>query len=265
MNSPVTNHQSPVTISRTPLIAGNWKMHGTRTEAVALAEGIKAGVADVSQRDVLVAPPFTALETVARVLRGAAILLAGQDLHWEAKGAFTGEVSAPMLREVGCTHVIVGHSERRQYFGETDESVAKKVAAARAHGLTPIMCVGEGLEQREAGQTLAVVERQVRGGLLDCEAAAIRTIVVAYEPVWAIGTGKVATNEQAQEVHAFIRRLLGDLGGAGAAEGCRILYGGSVKADSINGLMAQPDIDGVLVGGASLQVESFVRIAKFVV
>jgi triosephosphate isomerase len=250
--------------ARTPLIAGNWKMYGTRADAAALAEGIKAGVADVSQREVLVAPPFTALETVARVLRGSSILLAGQDLHWEAKGAFTGAVSAPMLREMGCTHVIIGHSERRQYFGETDESVAKKVAGARAHGLTPIMCVGERLEEREAGQTLAVVERQVRGGLLHCDAAAIRTNVVAYEPVWAIGTGKVATNEQAQEVHAFIRRILADVGGTEAAGACRILYGGSVKPDNIDGLMAQPDIDGALVGGASLQVESFVRIAKFV-
>ncbi len=250
--------------ARTPLIAGNWKMHGTQAEAAALVEGIKAGVASISGREVLVAPPFTALAAVREALRGTAILLAGQDLHWETKGAFTGEVSAAMLRDAGCSHVIIGHSERRQYFGETDETVAKKVAAAQAHGLTPILCVGERLEEREAGQTLAVVERQVRGGLLRCGGAAIRGVVVAYEPVWAIGTGKVATNEQAQEVHAFIRRILGDLGGSEVAGACRILYGGSVKADNIDGLMAQPDIDGALVGGASLQVESFVRIAKFV-
>ncbi len=250
--------------SRVPLLAGNWKMHGTRQEAVALAEGIKAGVAGVSGREVLVAPPFTALEPVAEALRGGSVRLAGQNLHWEAKGAFTGEVSAPMLRGAGCTHVIIGHSERRQYFGETDETVAKKVASAQAQGLVPIVCVGETLQEREAGRTLAVVERQLRGGLLGRDAAAIRAVVIAYEPVWAIGTGKVATPEQAQEVHAFIRRMLGELGGEAAASTCRILYGGSVKADNIDELMRQPDIDGALVGGASLQVESFVRIVKFV-
>ncbi len=250
--------------SRVPLLAGNWKMHGTRQEAVALAEGIKAGVAGVSGREVLVAPPFTALEPVAEALRGSSVRLAGQNLHWEAKGAFTGEVSAPMLRGAGCTHVIIGHSERRQYFGETDETVAKKVASAQAQGLEPIVCVGETLQEREAGRTLPVVGRQLRGGLLGRDAAAIRAVVIAYEPVWAIGTGKVATPEQAQEVHAFIRRMLGELGGEGAASGCRVLYGGSVKADNIDELMRQPDIDGALVGGASLQVESFVRIVKFV-
>ena len=249
--------------SRVALIAGNWKMYGTRPEAVALAEGVKAGVAGVSGREVLVAPPFTALETVASVLRGGGVLLAGQNLHWEPKGAFTGEVSAPMLRAAGCTHVIIGHSERRQYFGETDETVAKKVAAAQGHGLVPIVCIGETLEEREAGRTLAVVERQLRRGLLGQQAAAIRALVIAYEPVWAIGTGKVATPEQAQEVHAFIRRMLVEVAGQEAAAGCRILYGGSVKPDNIDILMGQPDIDGALVGGASLQVESFVRIVKF--
>ncbi len=248
---------------RTPLMAGNWKMHGTRSEATALAEGIKAGVAGLSGREVLVAPPFTALETVARVLVGSRVLLAGQDLHWEPKGAFTGEVSAPMLRDAGCTHVIIGHSERRQLFGETDETVAQKVASALVNGLVPIVCVGETLDQREAGQTLAVVERQLRRGLLGRDAAAIRTLVIAYEPVWAIGTGKVATPAEAQEVHALIRRILSELGGKEAETACRILYGGSVKPDNIDELMRQPDIDGALVGGASLQVESFVRIAKF--
>ena len=249
--------------SRVPLIAGNWKMYGTRPEAVALAEGIKAGVADVSEREVLVAPPFTALESVAAVLRGSRVLLAGQNLHWEAKGAFTGEVSGPMLRAAGCSHVIIGHSERRQYFGETDEMVARKVASAQAHGLMPIMCIGETLAEREAGRTLEVVDRQLRRGLLGRDAAAIRALVIAYEPVWAIGTGKVATPEQAQEAHVFIRRMLMELGGEDAAAACRVLYGGSVKADNIDTLMAQPDIDGALVGGASLQVESFVRIVKF--
>jgi triosephosphate isomerase len=249
---------------RTPLIAGNWKMHGTRQETVALAEGIKAGVADVSGREVLVAPPFTALETVAHIVSGSAVLLGGQNLHWEPKGAFTGEVSAPMLRDSGCTHVIIGHSERRQYFGETDETVAKKVESARQHGLIPIMCVGETLAEREAGQTLGVIDRQLRFGLPKPDAAAIRALVVAYEPVWAIGTGKVATPEQAQEAHAFIRRTLAELVGREPAMACRVLYGGSVKADNIDTLMQQPDIDGALVGGASLQVESFVRIVKFV-
>ena len=249
---------------RVPLIAGNWKMHGTRAEASALAEGIKSGVAGLAGREVLVAPPYTALETVARVLTGSKVLLAAQDLHWEPKGAYTGEVSAAMLRDVGCTHVIIGHSERRQFFGETDEAVAQKVASSQANGLVPIVCVGEMLEQREAGQTLAVIERQLRRGLLGRDAAAIRALVIAYEPVWAIGTGKVATPEQAQEVHAFIRRTLAELGGEEAGKACRILYGGSVKPDNINELMRQADIDGALVGGASLQIESFVRIAKFV-
>ena len=249
---------------RVPLIAGNWKMHGTRSEASALAEGIKLGVAGLGAREVLVAPPYTALETVARALTGSKVRLAAQDLHWEPKGAFTGEVSAAMLRDVGCTHVIIGHSERRQFFGETDEAVAQKVASAQANGLLPIVCVGEMLEQREAGQTLAVIERQLRQGLLGRDAAAIRALVIAYEPVWAIGTGKVATPEQAQEVHAFIRRTLTDLGGEEAGKACRILYGGSVKPDNIDELMRQADIDGALVGGASLQIESFVRIAKFV-
>jgi len=250
-------------MARVPLMAGNWKMHGTRADAVALAEGIKAGVAGLAQREVLLAPPFTALEAVARVIHGTPILLAGQNLHWEAKGAFTGEVSAPMLRDAGCTHVVIGHSERRQYFGETDESVAKKVASAQASGLIPIVCVGETLAEREAEQTLEVIGRQLRRGLLGRDAAAISALVIAYEPVWAIGTGKVATPEQAQSVHAFIRGIVVELAGAAAAGACRILYGGSVKPDNIDVLMRQPDIDGALVGGASLQVESFVRIAKF--
>jgi triosephosphate isomerase (TIM) len=250
--------------TRTPLIAGNWKMHGTRRQAIQLAQGIKAGVAHLAGREVLLAPPFTVLETVARAISGGTLLLGAQNFYWEPQGAFTGEVSAEMLRDAGCTHVIIGHSERRQYFGESDESVAKKVESAQRHGLTPIVCVGERLQQREAGETLAVIERQLRGGLLKRQAAAIRALVIAYEPVWAIGTGKVATPEQAQEVHAFIRRTLGELGGEAARDEYRILYGGSVKPDNIDELMRQRDIDGVLVGGASLQVESFVRIAEFV-
>ena len=252
------------TTNRTPLIAGNWKLHGTRADAAALVEGIKAGVAGLTGREVLVAPPFTVLESVARLLQGSAILLAGQDVYWEPKGAFTGEVSAAMLHDVGCTHVIIGHSERRQFFGETDETVARKVASAQAEGLTPIVCVGESLAEREANQTLAVVDRQLRTGLLGRDGDAIRRLVIAYEPVWAIGTGKVATPQQAQDVHAHIRRTLCELGGAEAGAACRILYGGSVKPDNVDDLMRQPDIDGALVGGACLQIESFVRIAKFV-
>jgi triosephosphate isomerase len=248
---------------RIPLLAGNWKMHCLRSDARTLAEGVKQAVAGLSDRQVLFAPPFTALATVAEVISGSGIFLAGQNLHWEAKGAFTGEVSAVMLRDAGCSHVIIGHSERRQLFGETDESVNRKLKTARGAGLVPIVCVGETLAQREAGQTLEVVGNQVAGALLGLDSAAIAALVIAYEPVWAIGTGKVATPEQAQEVHAMIRTKLAEIGGAKAAEACRILYGGSVKPDNVDVLMAQADIDGALVGGASLEIESFVRIVKF--
>lgn len=248
---------------RTPLLAGNWKMHGSRGEAAALARGIADGCADVRDREVLLGPPFTAIETVAKEIAGSPVLLAGQNLHWEPKGAFTGEVSAEMLRDAACTHVIIGHSERRQFFGETDETVAQKVRAAQRTGLVPIVCVGESLDEREAGATLEVVGRQVRGGLLGQETTAIASLVVAYEPVWAIGTGKVATPEQAQEVHAFIRSTLAEIANGEAADACRILYGGSVKPDNVDELMSEADIDGALVGGASLNVESFLRIVNF--
>lgn len=250
--------------ARKPILAGNWKMHCLRAEAESLARGIAAGCGDLSDREVVLGPAFTALDVVARAVAGSGIGVAGQNLHFEPKGAFTGEVAADMLRDAGCTHVILGHSERRQLFGETDDGVARKVAAARAAGLVPIVCVGETLAEREAGTTLAVVERQLRGGLPGLDADAIAAVVVAYEPVWAIGTGKVATPEQAQEVHAFLRRTLADMAGAAAADRCRILYGGSVKPDNIDELMKQTDIDGALVGGASLNVESFLRIVRFV-
>lgn len=248
---------------RVPLLAGNWKMHGTASEAVALIDALLPQIADVQDREVLVAPPFTALVPVAERLRGSRVRLAGQDLYWEDRGAFTGEVSGPMLAAAGCSHVIVGHSERRQLFGEVDEWVSRKAAAALRAGLTPIVCVGETLAEREAEATLAVVERQVRNGLAQIDAAALPTVVVAYEPVWAIGTGKVATPEQAQEVHAAIRRILGELAGPGVAAAVRILYGGSVKADNVDALMRQPDVDGALVGGASLQAGEFARIVRF--
>jgi triosephosphate isomerase len=250
--------------ARTPLLAGNWKMHGTIPEAVQLAKAVVDGVRDVTDRDVLVAPSFPALAPVAACLAGSRVLLSAQNMHWEDKGAFTGEVSGSMLTAAGCTHVIVGHSERRQLFGDTDEWVARKVAAALRCRLTPIMCVGESLQEREANETWAVIDRQTRAGLYGLDSTAIARVVVAYEPVWAIGTGKVATPEQAQEVHASIRALLGELAGPAVAAGIRILYGGSVKPDNIDALMRQPDLDGALVGGASLHAADFTRIVRFV-
>jgi triosephosphate isomerase len=250
-------------VSRTPLLAGNWKMHGTRREAVALARALAEAVGAVREREVVVAPPFTALEAVAQVLAGSRIGLGAQNVHWEAKGAFTGEVSAPMLREAGCTHVIVGHSERRQYFGETDATVGKRLRAALAGGLTPIVCVGETLAEREAGETAAVIARQVAAALAGLAPTDVARCVVAYEPVWAIGTGRTATPAQAEEVHAAIRRQVAGLVGEPVAAGLRILYGGSVKPDNIDALMAESDIDGALVGGASLDPAAFARIVHY--
>ena len=249
--------------ARRPLLAGNWKMYGTRAEAERLLSALKPEVAGLSDREVVVAPPFTALETAARVLAGSPIRLAAQNLHWELQGAFTGEVSGPMLRELGCSYVIIGHSERRQYFAESDEQVARKVQAAQRDGLVPIVCVGETLQERERGETLTVIRRQIQDGLQGQEKAAIAALVIAYEPVWAIGTGRTATPDQAQEVHAAIRATLAAMADQTTADTVRILYGGSVKADNVDGLMAQADIDGALVGGASLQAESFARIVHF--
>lgn len=249
--------------TRIPLLAGNWKMHGVGADAVALAGAVADGVRDVAARDVLIAPAFPSLAPVAERLKGSRILLAAQNLHWEDKGAFTGEVSGPMLSAIGCTHVIVGHSERRQFFGDTDEWVARKVAAALRNRLTPIVCVGETLQEREADETWAVIDRQVRAALFGLDGAAIARVILAYEPVWAIGTGRVATPEQAQDVHHSIRRLLGELGGPAVAATVRILYGGSVKPDNIDSLMRQPDLDGALVGGASLNAADFTRIVRF--
>jgi len=248
---------------RRPLIAGNWKMHGTRAEAEQLLSALKTHIADPTDREVVVAPPFTTLETAARVLAGSSIRLAAQNLHWEPQGAFTGEVSGTMLKEFGCTYVILGHSERRQYFGETDEHVARKIRAAQRDGLVPIVCVGETLDEREQGKMLSVITRQVQGALQGQENAAIAALVVAYEPVWAIGTGRTATPAQAQEVHVAIRSTLVTLSDRQTADAVRILYGGSVKPDTVDGLMVQADIDGALVGGASLQAEAFARIVHF--
>lgn len=247
----------------TPLIAGNWKMNKTVAEALALVRELRGLVSMVrDQVEIAVCPPFTALSPVAKALEGSNIELGAQSCYWEASGAFTGEVAPPMLAEVGCTYVIVGHSERRQYFGETDETVNRRARAALKHALAPIVCVGETLVEREAGKTLAVVERQVRGGLSGFTAEDAKRLVVAYEPVWAIGTGKVATTAQAQEVHAHIRRLLAELFGQPLAAGVRIQYGGSVKPDNAADLMSQPDIDGALVGGASLKADDFAKIVK---
>ncbi len=246
----------------TPLIAGNWKMNKTVAEALALVRELPGLVSGVQKVEIAVCPPFTALAPVAKSLEGTTIKIGAQSCYWEASGAFTGEVAPPMLVEVGCTYVVVGHSERRQYFGETDETVNRRARAALKYGLSPIVCVGETLAEREAGKMLSVVERQVRGGLVGFSADDAKKLVVAYEPVWAIGTGKVATTAQAQEVHAHIRRLLAELFGQPLAGGIRIQYGGSVKPDNAAELMAQPDIDGALVGGASLKADDFSKIIK---
>ncbi len=243
------------------LIAGNWKMHKTVPEALELVRELKTLVSDVTDRDILVCPPFTALHPVGRELEGSNIALGGQNMFYEEEGAFTGEISPLMLKDVGCSYVILGHSERRHIFGETDDLINKKVISAAKHRLTPILCVGETLEERESGETEKVVERQVREGLKGLSPES--ELVIAYEPVWAIGTGKTATPELAQEVHSFIRSILSDIFGEEKAERTRILYGGSVKPQNAKGLLEMPDIDGALVGGASLKAESFAKIVKF--
>jgi len=248
-------------MARTPILAGNWKMHGTTAEAKALAGGLAARAGNRTDRGVILAPPFTALATVRAAVDGTRILVAAQNMSWADKGAFTGEVAPGMLLDLGIGHVILGHSERREIFGESDEVVRKKVEAALAHQLTTILCVGETLAERDAGRTLEVVKRQVHVALRDLGADAGQHLILAYEPVWAIGTGRVATCAQAQEVHGEIRCLLGELGLP--ADRIAILYGGSVKPDNVDALMAEPDIDGALVGGASLEIESFTRIVEY--
>jgi triosephosphate isomerase len=248
---------------RTPIIAGNWKMNTVVEDAKALVRDLKPRVQDVKKVEIVVCPPFTSLVAVAEVIKGSNIGLGAQNLYWEKSGAFTGEVSAPMLKALGCTYVIIGHSERRTYFHETDETVNKKIFATLAEGLKPIVCVGETLEEREKGETFNVIKRQVTNGLARLSAEQMKTVVIAYEPVWAIGTGKTATPEQAQEVHAFIRKLLTELFGKTTADATRIQYGGSVNASNATTLMNQPDIDGALVGGASLKADSFEKIVKF--
>jgi len=247
---------------REPIIAGNWKMCKTVGEAVNFVREFTGLVAGVSGVEMVLCPPFTALAAVAELLAGTNIALGAQNMYWAGEGAFTGEIAPGMLKEIGCRYVILGHSERRQYFGETDETVNKKVHAALKHGLRPIVCVGERLEEREAGTTEAVVRSQVEGSLAGLTVEQAAGMVIAYEPVWAIGTGRTASAGDAQQVNAFIRGLLRDMFGDAAAEAVRIQYGGSVKPGNAAQLMAQPDIDGALVGGASLQADSFAEIVK---
>jgi triosephosphate isomerase (TIM) len=248
---------------RTPLVMGNWKMFGTIAEARPLATGVRDALKRVKGVDVVVCPPFTTLPAVSEIVReSGSVALGGQNCHWEAQGAHTGEVSPAMLVELGCRYVILGHSERRKEMGETDELINRKVKAAIEHGLTPVLCVGETGEERRQGLTFTTVEGQLRAGLAGVPAEAIATSVLAYEPVWAIGTGQTATAAQAAEVHGYLRGLLSELTSKDTVQTIRILYGGSVKADNAAELCAAPDIDGALVGGASLKVADFVAIAK---
>jgi triosephosphate isomerase len=245
---------------RIPCIAGNWKMFKTVHDAVVYAKEFRGMVKDVTGVDIVIAPPFLAVHAVAEAVRNSPVAVAAQNLSWEKEGAFTGEVSAPMIREAGAEYVIVGHSERRQYFGETDESVNRKAVAALAADLVPIVCIGETLSEREGNQTLDVLDRQIKLGLDRLTGEQIAGLVIAYEPVWAIGTGRTATSQQAQEAHEHIRRRLRAWFGGDAADACRVVYGGSVKPDNIAELVAQPDVDGALVGGASLTPRSFADI-----
>jgi triosephosphate isomerase (TIM) len=245
---------------RIPFIAGNWKMFKTVHEAVVFVKELKNDVRDIGDVEIVVAPPFTALHAVAEAARNSNVGVASQNLYWEREGAFTGEIAPGMVKEAGAEYAIVGHSERRRLFGETDVIVNRKVMAAIGAGLTPIVCVGETLEERERNETLAVLDRQIKDGLDRLSADQVAELVVAYEPVWAIGTGRNATSAQAGEAHAHIRARLRQWFGADAADRCHVIYGGSVKPDNIRELIAEPDVDGALVGGASLDVRSFTDI-----
>lgn len=246
------------------IIAGNWKLYKTINEAIELANGLKRELYSLNKDsvDIVICPVFTALSEVYEVVQESNIAMGGQDAYWQDEGAFTGEVSCKMLKDAGCSYVIIGHSERRQFFGETNETVNRKVKAVLAHGLTPIMCVGESLAEREANKTFSVLQDHVANGLQGFSADDARKVIIAYEPVWAIGTGKTATPQQAQEAHAYIRGLLVKMFGKETGEAMRIQYGGSVKPENTVELMGQPDVDGALVGGASLKVDSFSQIVK---
>lgn len=249
-------------MARRYFIAGNWKMNKTSSEAATLAKGVVEAVGNVKSVDIAVCPTFTSLESVSKVVSGSTVKLGAQNMYFEKSGAFTGEISADMLKELGCEYVILGHSERREYFKECDCLINKKLKAALAAGIKPILCVGETLGQREAGQTINVVSSQTKGGLEAISSADAANVVIAYEPVWAIGTGKTATPEMAQEVHSEIRKVLTSLFGADTAESMQILYGGSMKPENADELLAQKDIDGGLIGGAALKADSFASLVK---
>jgi triosephosphate isomerase (TIM) len=249
--------------NRRPLIAGNWKMFKTTTEAAETAGQLADRLSGTINADVMIAPPFTALSAVADALKNSAVAVGAQNLFWEDEGAFTGEISPPMLKATGCAYVIIGHSERRQYFDETDQSVNKKIKAALTHEMIPVFCIGESEKERDADETFSVLDKQVSKGLEGFSPDELNTLVVAYEPVWAIGTGKTASSAQAQETHQFIRSVIAKTFGNILAKSVRILYGGSVKPNNIKELMEMPDIDGALVGGASLDAETFSRIVLY--
>jgi len=248
---------------RRPFIAGNWKMFKTAHEAARTAKELADRVSDVTGLDIMIAPNFTALVSVYDAIRESAVELGGQNLFWEPEGAYTGETSPGMLRNAGCRYVIIGHSERRQYFGETDEAVNKKIKAALEYRLAPILCVGETETERDTKKTFSVLDKQIQNGLKDLRSDDLTSLVLAYEPVWAIGTGKTASREQAQEVHLFLRALMEKKFGNELANSLRIQYGGSVKPNNIKALMSMPDVDGALVGGASLDAETFSQIIHF--
>ncbi|MEP6918071.1 MAG: triose-phosphate isomerase [Acidobacteriota bacterium] len=245
---------------RIPLIAANWKMFKTVQDAVVFAKEFRTLVKDSAGVEIVIAPPFTALHLVADAVRNSPIAVAGQNMHWEREGAFTGEISAGMLKEAGAEYVIIGHSERRRLFHETDQTVNRKIGSALAAELTPIVCIGETLEERERDETLTVLDRQIKTGLDGITGEQVASLIIAYEPVWAIGTGRNATPQQAGDAHAHIRSRLRQWFGAGAADQCQIIYGGSVKPDNIHDLILLPDVDGALVGGASLDVRAFADI-----
>ncbi len=248
---------------RKPCMVANWKMHKTVKESVDFACQLRNKISEPADIDIVIAPPFTSLYPVAEVLRESAIHLSAQNLHWDEKGAYTGEVSAGMLVDVGCRYVIIGHSERRTLFNENDEDINRKIKIALKFNLRPIFCIGETLDERESRKTFAVIQKQLKEGLIDIPTNDIRHIIFAYEPVWAIGTGKTASPSQAVEVHSFIRNMITEIHGTDVSGGTVILYGGSVNPDNIADLMSQPDIDGALVGGASLDVGKFIKVIKF--
>ncbi|MBN1351327.1 triose-phosphate isomerase [candidate division KSB1 bacterium] len=247
---------------RRKIIAGNWKMNKTGAEAIELAKALKVKSVNIERADMVICPPFTALYQTAEIIKASKIKLGAQNVYWEDSGAFTGEISLPMLKDAGCEYAIIGHSERRQFFGETDETVNRKIQKVTGSDLTAIVCVGETLEQRKAGDTERIINTQISNGFAGITQEQMKRIIIAYEPIWAIGTGMTATPEQAEDVHLFIRNLIKSLYGAAAADMIRIQYGGSVKPDNAAELLSQPDIDGALVGGASLKADAFIEIIK---